>query len=85
MGSAMSKSDEYRKNADECRRMASQTQKPEDEAAWLRLACSWLQMLEGHEASRQPSSPANKTESSAPAQNKRDWPAPGRSDNRSSH
>ena len=41
----MSKADEYRRNAEECSRMAQATRNPEDKAAWLRLADSWLRML----------------------------------------
>jgi hypothetical protein len=83
----MSKSDEYRRNADECRRMASRTQKPEDEAAWLRLAYSWLKMLQGEEAVRGDTrSPAEGAEKEAPAQKKTPhWPDADPNDNQSSH
>src|SRR5437879_759904 len=56
-GLCMSKSDEYRKNADECRRMAGQTQQPDDVAAWLRLAYSWLKMLKGESGTETASPP----------------------------
>jgi hypothetical protein len=80
----MSKSDEYRRNADECRRMASRTQKPDDEAAWLRLAYSWLRMLKGEEAGRQEA--ASPADSAVPAQQKTtDWPDADPNDNQSSH
>jgi hypothetical protein len=41
----MSKADEYRRNANECCRMAQSTRDPDDRAAWLRLADSWRRML----------------------------------------
>ena len=41
----MDTEDEYRRNADECSRMAQNSRRDEDRAAWLRLADSWLRML----------------------------------------
>ena len=41
----MSKSDEFRRNADECQRMADRTSHDGDKRAWLRLAQSWLAMM----------------------------------------
>jgi len=41
----MSKDEEYRQRAAECRRMAENARSPLDKDAWLRLADSWLQML----------------------------------------
>jgi hypothetical protein len=82
----MSKSDEYRKNADECRRMASQTQQPDDEAAWLRLAYSWLKMLKGKAAPEAASPPeaAEANETALPRKNT-DWPDADPGDSQSSH
>jgi hypothetical protein len=41
----MSKDEEYRRRAAECRRMAANAISPDDKQAWLKLADSWLQML----------------------------------------
>jgi hypothetical protein len=41
----VSKSDEFRRNADECQRMADRTSNDGDKRAWLRLAQSWLAMI----------------------------------------
>jgi hypothetical protein len=41
----VSKSDEFRRNADECQRMADRTCDDGDKRAWLRLAQSWLAMI----------------------------------------
>ena len=38
----MSKSDEYSRYADECRRMADNAGSPSDKSSWLRLADCWL-------------------------------------------
>jgi hypothetical protein len=37
--------DEYRRNAQECQRMAENAGNAEDKASWLRLAASWLGMI----------------------------------------
>jgi hypothetical protein len=37
--------DEYRRNAQECERMAANAGNAEDKASWLRLAASWLGMI----------------------------------------
>jgi len=41
----VSKSDEFRRNADECQRMADRTSDDGDKRAWQRLAQSWLRMI----------------------------------------
>jgi hypothetical protein len=41
----MSKDEEYRQRAAECRHMADNAINPDDKQAWLKLADSWLQML----------------------------------------
>ena len=41
----MNRSDEYRRNADECQRMADNTSNENDKRAWLRLAESWMRMV----------------------------------------
>lgn len=37
--------DEYRRNAQECERMAAKAGNAADKASWLRLAASWLGMI----------------------------------------
>ena len=41
----MSKSDEYRANAQECQRMAGISRKPEEKAVWQQMAQDWLRMI----------------------------------------
>jgi hypothetical protein len=37
----MTPSEEFRKNADECRQLASQTSDPKERAQWLKLSEHW--------------------------------------------
>jgi hypothetical protein len=41
----VTKSEEYRLNAEECERMARSTRKESDREEWLSLARSWRQMI----------------------------------------
>ena len=41
----MSKSDDYRRNAEECQRMADNTHNANDKSNWLRLAEKWQRMV----------------------------------------
>jgi hypothetical protein len=41
----MTKSDEYRANAQECERMASITRNPDDKSTWLQMAAHWLRLI----------------------------------------
>ena len=41
----MHRADEYRRNAEECQRMADNTSNGNDKRAWLRLAESWMRMV----------------------------------------
>jgi hypothetical protein len=41
----MSKSDEYRANAEECERMARRSRNPADKATWLAMAEDWMRMI----------------------------------------
>ncbi len=68
----MDKFEEYRRFADECCRMADNALKPEDKAAWLRLANSWLQMLSPKKSASDVSENAN-------------WPKPSDEDSQASH
>ena len=38
----MSKSDEYRANAEECQRMARAATNPAEKVIWLEMAADWL-------------------------------------------
>jgi hypothetical protein len=48
----MTKSDEYRANAHECQRMADRTVNNAEKVQWLRLAQSWLRMLQRTDTSK---------------------------------
>jgi hypothetical protein len=41
----MSKSDEYRANAQECEHMADITINPADKSTWLQMAAHWLRLI----------------------------------------
>ena len=41
----MTKTDEYRAKAEECRLMAAKVTTPIDQAAWLGLATDWLGLI----------------------------------------
>lgn len=41
----MNRFDEYRRNAEECQRMADNTTNESDKRSWLRLAESWMRMV----------------------------------------
>jgi hypothetical protein len=41
----MGTNEEYRRQAEECRRMAENAIGSDDKQAWLKLADSWLQLL----------------------------------------
>jgi hypothetical protein len=51
----MSRTNEYRRNAAECQRMAESTRDEGDRRSWLRLAQSWLRLVS--DARREDSSP----------------------------
>jgi hypothetical protein len=42
----MSRADEFRKNADECRQQAAKSIGPLDKERWLKVAEQWLQMAQ---------------------------------------
>lgn len=50
----MSKADEYRANAAECQRMADRADNDADRAKWLRLAQSWMMLVQGMEGDGAP-------------------------------
>jgi hypothetical protein len=56
----MDRSDEYRKNAKLCQAMANTTRSQSDKSQWLKLAESWLGMIEQRTASEESSSEARK-------------------------
>ena len=41
----MSKSDEYRANAEECQKMARIATNPGEKVTWLEMAADWLRMI----------------------------------------
>jgi hypothetical protein len=43
----MSKDDEYRRNAAECKRMADASRNETDKESWLKMSESWLRMVRG--------------------------------------
>ena len=48
----MSKDDEYRANADDCRQMAANALRDEDKARWLQIAAGWLSLVRGQARNR---------------------------------
>lgn len=73
----MKRTDEYRRNALECQRMADNTRNPTDKASWLRLAASWLGMLKNEPEQ------AHQDENRAAERTK--WPQPSNDDSQASH
>jgi hypothetical protein len=63
--------EEYRRNADGCRRMAENAHDPDDKMSWLKLADGWLQMLPQHEPTTGPDLPG--------------WPKASDEDSKASH
>jgi hypothetical protein len=45
-GSSVSEVAAFRKEAEECRQLASTSKKPEDKVFWLRLAEDWLKLAQ---------------------------------------
>jgi hypothetical protein len=78
----MSNSDEYRRNARECQRMADNARNPTDKASWLRLAASWLGMIK-NEPERTHPKDAHKPARVEKADVK--WPASSDEDSQASH
>jgi hypothetical protein len=48
----MTRDDEYRRKAEECRLAAESAARPEVKAEWLKLAGDWLKLVENAERSR---------------------------------
>jgi hypothetical protein len=69
--SPASRLQEYRRNADGCRRMAENTSDSDDKLSWLKLADAWLHMLPKHEPASSPSPPG--------------WPEITEADSKASH
>jgi hypothetical protein len=61
--------EDYRRNADGCRRMAENADDADDKASWLKLADAWLQMLPKYETSADLAG----------------WPPPSDEDSKASH
>ena len=75
--------DEYRRNAQECQRMADNAGNSADKASWLRLAASWLGMIR-NEPRRFFATPDVQDD---PAEDRagRAWPDPSNEDSKASH
>lgn len=83
-------SDEYRRNARECQRMADNARNPTDKASWLRLAASWLGMIKNapnqasdNEAQRPTAREAGQAAPDGAQQVT--WPTPSDEDSQASH
>jgi hypothetical protein len=75
--------DEYRRNAQECERMAENAGNATDKASWLRLAASWLGMIKNNSSrifGREPDAEEGARESANPG-----WPDPSDEDSKTSH
>jgi hypothetical protein len=46
-----SRADQCRQNAEECRRQANSSPKPNDKFTWLKMAADWLKLAETLDAS----------------------------------
>jgi hypothetical protein len=73
----VSKSDEFRRNADECLRMADRTADEGDRRAWLRLAESWLRMIRRNLPGTDETATAQEFEVQAKADGTRQRPSTG--------
>jgi hypothetical protein len=81
--SAMNILDEYRRNAQECQRMAEKAGNATDKASWLRLAASWLSMIKNNPSrffGREPDTEEGTRESASHS-----WPDPSEKDSKTSH
>jgi hypothetical protein len=64
----VSRFDEFRRNADECQRMANKTSNEDDKRAWLRLAESWLRLIRTSMAGGEKLTPAEEFKAEENAQ-----------------
>jgi hypothetical protein len=78
----MSILDEYRRNAQECQRMAEKTCNAADKASWLQLAASWLGMIKSEPARFFGKHDQNGHGEEATRQA---WPDPSDEDSKASH
>jgi hypothetical protein len=74
--------DEYRRNAQECQRMAENAGNAADKASWLRLAASWLGMIKNEPRRFSVSEEQNHEDEEMPGQA---WPDPSEKDSKASH
>ena len=79
---AMNILDEYRRNAQECQRMAENAGNAVDKASWLRLAASWLGMIKNEPKRFFASGSHNGHGEDDPG---RAWPKPSDEDSKASH
>jgi hypothetical protein len=73
--------DEYRRNAQECQRMAENAGNAADKASWLRLAASWLGMIKNEP--KRFFAPEN--QNGGEEKLGRIWPEPSDKDSKASH
>jgi hypothetical protein len=74
--------DEYRRNAQECQRMAENAGNAADKASWLRLAASWLGMIKNEPKRFFASESQN---GHGEEHSGRPWPTPSDEDSKASH
>jgi hypothetical protein len=74
--------DEYRRNAQECQRMAENAGNAADKASWLRLAASWLSMIKNEPKRFFASESQN---GHGEEKSGRAWPEPSDEDSKASH
>jgi hypothetical protein len=74
--------DEYRRNAQECQRMAENAGNSADKASWLRLAASWLGMIKNEPRRYFATEAQNGNGEDTLGQT---WPEPSEEDSKASH
>ena len=80
---AMNILDEYRRNAQECQRMAENAGNAADKASWLRLAASWLTMIKSTSSRIFETGDSERHE--RPASSSHAWPGHSEKDSKRSH
>jgi hypothetical protein len=77
--------DEYRRNAQECQRMAEKAGNTTDKASWLRLAASWLGMIKNDPERLLPNESQQDREEGSREATRQAWPHPSHKDSKASH
>jgi hypothetical protein len=73
----VNRSDEFRRNAAECQRMADKTADEGDKRAWLRLAESWLRLIRPIMPGTEKRTPAEQFDTQEKTQGTRQTPSSG--------